>query len=90
MRVPDDLQDYCIRISQRGIKKRLDAVQPLSIGGTIDVVYIQPHDDGHEGECVISFQWIADYLRTLSDPLSKAFAEYVERWIEPAASRAPA
>jgi hypothetical protein len=85
--LPNDLQDYAFRKRSQGITKRLEAVRSLATDVTVDVLYVQPLNDGREG--VIPFRAVAEYLRTLGDPLSTTFADYVESWREPAASSRP-
>ena len=53
----------------------------------MEVVYLQPRASGDDR--IISYRTVAEHLTTLNDPLAMAFAVYVERWIEPAASQAP-
>lgn len=85
VRVPSDLEDFAFPDVQRGITKRLEAVEALPTDAEVRVVYLQPQDDGTGG--VISFDTVAEYLRTLGDPLAATLAGYVERWREPAARR---
>lgn len=87
VRVPDDLIGYAFPKVERGITERIRRVEALPTDARVEVLYLQPQDAGGEG--VISFRSVVEYLRTLDDPFAGTFAEYVERWSQPAASEAP-
>ena len=82
VRLPQDLRDYAAPTVRRGITKRLEAVETVPTNASIEVIYLQPREAGTN--VVISFKTVADYLRTLDEPLARTLAGYVERWVEPA------
>ena len=82
LRLPADLREYAAPAVRRGITKRLEAVEALPTNASIEVIYLQPREDGTHG--VISFKTVADYLHTLEEALARTLAGFLERWMEPA------
>lgn len=83
LRVPADLADFAFPKVRPGITKRLEAVEAVPTNAEVKIVYLQPRDDGAGG--VVSFDAVAEYLRTLEDPFAETLAGFVERWREPVA-----
>lgn len=85
--LPAGLNDYAFPSVRRGITKLIQCVQAVPSVATVELVYLQPQDS--RDDRIISFTMVAEYLTTLDDPFAKTFAQYVTRWIEPAATHAP-
>jgi hypothetical protein len=75
--MPHDLAEFAYPVPRPGLRERLDEIRVTTAEALVDVLYVRPA--ATEGERCITFRQFAEYVARHDDPLSQAFARYLQQ-----------
>jgi hypothetical protein len=86
-RVPVDLEDYTYPRPRTGLASRLRKIEVAAVDSKVEVIYVQP--EATDGDLCIDFARFAECVSKHTDPLSKSFADHLQKWRSVAGASKP-
>ena len=89
--LPPELDAYLYDEPRVGLSAQLRQIQVTPLDSKVEVIYLQPEPReqvaGRAPERCVDFAQFAAHVRRFEDPVSRRFAESLERWRTPAGGR---
>lgn len=82
LKLPTELDAYLYPEPRTGLIAQLRQIEVTAIESKVEVVYLQPEATESGGERCVDFAQFAAHVRRFEDPVSRRFAESLERWRE--------